>query len=148
MPRGGTMNRSLGVKVCFLLIAVAVLAVLSSAQSKAQIERGKYLVVEVARCGDCHTPINEKGEPLQDRWLKGAVLPFKPTVTMPWAEQSVNIAGLPAGWKSQDAVTFLMTGKYQGQSPLPPMPEYHVTKEDAEAMVAYLRSLASAAPKK
>ena len=92
--------------------------------------------------------MNEKGEPVQNRWLKGAVLPFKPTSPMPWAEQSVSIAGLPSGWKPQDAVTFLMTGKYLGQSPLPPMPEYHLNKADAEAVAACLQSLAPAAPKK
>ena len=142
------MNRSLGVSLCFSLAAVVFCAALSLAQSKAQIERGKYLVVEVARCGDCHTPTNKNGEPIPDRWLKGAMLPFKPTVPMPWAEQSVNIAGLPSGWKQEDAVAFFVTGKHLGSPPVPPMPEYHLTKADAEAMVAYLRSLAPAVSKK
>ena len=134
--------KSLGTAVCLLVIVVMALPVMAQTHSKTQVERGKYLVVEVAHCGDCHTPMNEKGEPVQARWLKGTVLPFKPLSPMPWAEQSVNIAGLP-GWKEADAVTFFMTGKRLGQSPRPPMPEYHLTKSDAEAVVAYLRSLAS-----
>ena len=134
--------------VCLSQVVVVSFAAAAMAQSKAQIERGKYLVVEVARCGDCHTPMDEKGEPIQSRWMKGAVLPFKPTVTMPWAEQSVNIAGLPSGWKQEDAVTFFVTGKHLGSPPVPPMPDYHLTKADAEAVVAYLRSLAPAATKK
>ena len=92
--------------------------------------------------------MDEKGAPIQDRWMKGAVLPFKPTSPMPWADQSINIAGLPSGWKVQDAVEFLMTGKRQGLPPIPPMPEYHLNKADAEAMAAYLRSLAPAVSKK
>jgi len=134
--------------VCLSQVVVVSFVAAAMAQSKAQIERGKYLVVEVARCGDCHTPMDEKGQPIQDRWLKGAVLPFKPTVTMPWAEQSVNIAGLPIGWKQEDAVTFFVTGKHLGSPPVPPMPDYHLTEADAEAVVAYLRSLSPAAPKK
>jgi mono/diheme cytochrome c family protein len=137
------MKQSFQVVVCLLvLVVLAMLPVVSQTRAKTQVERGKYLAIEVAHCGDCHTPMNEKGEPVQAQWLRGAVLSFKPTSPMPWAEQSPNIAGLP-GWKEADAVTFLMTGKYLGQSPRPPMPEYHLTKPDAEAVVVYLRSLAS-----
>jgi fructose 5-dehydrogenase cytochrome subunit len=111
--------------------------------SSAKVHRGKYLVVEAAHCGDCHTPMNDKGEPVTEKWMQGTVLMFKPTVTMPWADTSANIAGLP-GWSTQDAVTFFMTGKYKGQEPKPPMPEYHLTRRDAEAVVAYLQSLTPA----
>jgi mono/diheme cytochrome c family protein len=108
--------------------------------SSAEVRRGKYLVVEVARCGDCHTPMNDKGEPVTEKWLQGTVLMFKPTVAMPWADTSPNIAGLP-GWTTSDAVTFFMTGKYKGQGRRPPMPDYHLTRRDAEAVVTYLKSL-------
>jgi len=138
------MNRFVAIAVfaCLAVVLVLVQAV-SQTQSKALVERGKYLTIEVAHCGDCHTPMNDKGEPIQSRWLKGGVLPFKPVSPMPWAEQSADIAGLP-GWKEADGVRFFMTGKYLGQSPRPPMPEYHLTKSDAEAVVAYLRSLGPA----
>ncbi len=108
--------------------------------SSAKVRRGKYLVVEVARCGDCHTPMNDKGEPVAEKWMQGTALMFKPTVSMPWADTSPNIMGLP-GWSTQDAVSFFMTGKYKGQGPKPPMPDYHLTRSDAEAVVAYLKSL-------
>lgn len=93
-------------------------------------------------CGDCHTPHNEKGEPIREKWLKGSPLPFKPTVPMPvWADKSPNIAGLP-GWEDKDAVKFLMTGiAYNDLPGRPPMPQYRFNKEDATAIVAYLRSL-------
>jgi mono/diheme cytochrome c family protein len=111
--------------------------------SSAKVQRGKYLVVEVARCGDCHTPMNDKGEPITEKWMQGTALMFKPTVTMPWADTSPNIAGLPS-WSTQDAINFFMTGKYKGQEPKPPMPDYHLNRSDAEAVVAYLKSLATA----
>ena len=111
--------------------------------TSSRVQRGKYLVVEVARCGDCHTPMNDKGEPVSEKWLQGTALMFKPIVAMPWADTSTNIAGLP-GWSTQDAVSFFMTGKYEGQEPKPPMPDYHLARRDAEAVVAYLQSLAPA----
>jgi hypothetical protein len=75
--------------------------------------------------------------------MQGTVLVFKPTVTMPWADSSPNIAGL-LGWSTPDAVSFFMTGKYKGQEAKPPMPDYHLNRRDAEAVVAYLESLAAA----
>jgi len=130
-----------------LLAWLSIVWVLPSAAadraSSAEVQRGKYLVVEVARCGDCHTPTNDKGEPDTEQWMQGTALMFKPTASMPWADASATIAGLP-GWSTQDAVNFFMTGKYKGQGPKPPMPDYHLTRRDAEAVVAYLKSLAPA----
>jgi mono/diheme cytochrome c family protein len=115
----------------------------SSGTSSAKIARGKYLVENIGMCGDCHTPHNEKGEPVKEQWLKGTELPFKPSVPMPvWADKSVNIAGLP-GWEHDAAVKFLMTGiAYNGLPARPPMPQYRYSQQDAEAIVAYLKSLA------
>lgn len=132
-----TLSRAASVALLAGLVALSPAA--SRAESK-EIGRGKYLVENVAKCGDCHTPMNAKGEPDQSHWLEGAVLPFKPTVPMPWAGVAVNLAGLP-GWKQEDAVAFLMTGKHLGKAPMPPMPSYHLSKADASAVVAYLRSL-------
>ena len=115
-------------------------SIASGQASSAKVQRGKYLVVEVARCGDCHTPMNDNGEPVTKKWMQGAALMFKPTATMPWADAAPNIVEL-LGWSTQDAINFFMTGKYQGQAPKPPMPDYHLTRRDAEAVVVYLNSL-------
>jgi len=92
---------------------------------------------------DCHTPFSEKGEPIKEQWLQGATLPFKPTVPMPvWADKSSSIAGL-TGWEKDAAIKFLMTGiAFNGLPARPPMPEYRFDQQDAEAIVAYLKSLA------
>lgn len=113
-----------------------------SADKSATVAHGEYLVKNVAGCPDCHTPMNEKGEFIQDKWLQGTKLFFAPTVPMPvWADTSKNIAGLP-GWTHENAVKFLMTGLGpSGQPARPPMPQYHMNKADAEAVVAYLESL-------
>ena len=110
--------------------------------SPATLARGKYLVEDIGLCGDCHTPHNEKGEPIKEKWLQGAPLDFKPTTPMPvWADQAVNIAGLP-GWDKDAAIKFMMTGFAQNGLPArPPMPQYHFNLQDAQAVVAYLKSL-------
>jgi hypothetical protein len=99
----------------------------------------------VGMCGDCHTPRNEKGEPVPGQTLRGAVLPFKPIAPMPvWADKAPNIAGLP-GWRDEQAVKFLMTGIAYNELPgRPPMPQYRFNEQDAEAIVSCLRSLAPA----
>jgi len=114
----------------------------SRATSAAMLARGKYLVEDVGLCGDCHTPHNEKGEPVAGQLFKGATLPFKPIVPMPvWADKASNIAGLP-GWDKDAAIKFLMTGiAYNGLPGRPPMPQYRFNQQDATAIVAYLKSL-------
>jgi hypothetical protein len=58
-----------------------------------------------------------------------------------WADKAPNIAGLP-GWEEKDAIKFLMTGLAYNDLPgRPPMPQFRFNKEDASAVVAYLRSL-------
>lgn len=131
--------------VCLLGIASLSFLGASGSAGPSKVERGKYLVQGVAGCGDCHSPMDEKGVPVPGKEFMGAPLMFKPTVPMPmWADKSPNIAGLP-GWETADAVKFLMTGiAYNGLPARPPMPQYRMNKEDAEAVVAYLRSLAPA----
>jgi hypothetical protein len=111
----------------------------------ALIARGKYLTEGVSMCGDCHTPRNEKGEPIKEQRLKGAVLDFKPTVPIPdWADKSVDIAGLRS-WDRDAAIKFMMTGAVPNSVPArPPMPQYRFNRQDATAIVAYLKSLAAA----
>jgi mono/diheme cytochrome c family protein len=113
--------------------------------SAALVSRGKYLVEDTGKCGDCHTPFSEKGEPIKEQWLQGATLAFKPTVPMPvWADKSPSIAGLP-GWEKDAAIKFMMTGIASNGLPArPPMPQYRFNLQDAEAVVAYLKSLAPA----
>jgi mono/diheme cytochrome c family protein len=115
------------------------------AASPVQIARGKYLVEKAGLCGDCHTPTDEKGEPVKEQWLKGATLGFKPNEPVPgWADKAPNIAGLP-GLEKDAAIKLLMTGIGSNSLPSrPPMPQYRFNMQDAQAIVAYLKSLAPA----
>ena len=107
----------------------------------AQIQRGKYLVENVAMCGDCHTPRDDKGQFDRTQWLQGNVLDFKPDHKMPFAAVAVPIAGLP-GFTDEKAVKFLETGiDLTGKPAMWPMPQFRFNHDDAVAVVAYLRSL-------
>lgn len=110
------------------------------ADGQAQIERGRYLVHRVGMCTDCHSPRNEKGEFIEEKHLTGSLLKFAPIA-------APKIAGLPVGFTPDDTVRFLMTGKRPNgrPDPQPPMPAYRLERADAEAVTAYLQSLAPAA---
>jgi mono/diheme cytochrome c family protein len=145
-----TRRKSWEWTVLFVVVTIFCAAALSSAgpqpQSevdKAQVERGRYLVQQVGICGDCHTPRDEKGQSVEAKTLQGAPIMFKPTVPMPlWREFAPPIAGLP-GFTDAQAIAFLTTGKdAAGNYAAPPMPPYRLNKEDAAAVVAYLRSVA------
>jgi mono/diheme cytochrome c family protein len=141
------MNLGIRFALPALIVTALWLMPRSAAQDPAaNIARGKYLVENVARCGDCHSPKNEKGEPIAGKELRGAPLSFKPIAAVPdWSTQAPNIAGLRA-YETPDAVKFLMTGiAYNDMPPRPPMPQYHMNKEDAEAIVAYLKTLSPVA---
>ena len=103
------------------------------------VARGEYLVKNVAMCGDCHSARDEHGQIIESKWLQGQPLPFKATVPMPWADRSPSIVGLK-GLSDDKAIRLLMGEKVLKLRP--PMPEYALSKEDATAVVAYLRSLA------
>ena len=106
------------------------------------IARGKYIVEGLAACGDCHTPRNRDGDIDRSRWLAGAPVFYEPAQTVPgWAITAPRIAGLPPG-RDVEVITLLTTSVWRnGKTPRPPMPRFHMTREDAEAVVAYLKSL-------
>jgi mono/diheme cytochrome c family protein len=116
--------------------------------SNPAFQRGKYLTTQIGLCQDCHTPRDQKGAYVQEKWLQGAPIMFNPAVEIPWAGTAPPIAGLE-GWSDPQILKFLTTGiDRDGKRARPPMPEYRFSKEDAKAVAAYLRSLnASSADK-
>lgn len=124
----------------FLGVAMPQMA-LATDPGAEQVNRGRYLVEGVGVCADCHTPRNERGEPEPGAHLAGAPIGFRPLHPMPeWAEYAPRIAGLP-GIGTEDAVKLFETGDLNGRRLRPPMPPYRLSREDAAAVVAYLRWL-------
>jgi mono/diheme cytochrome c family protein len=116
------------------------------ALAQTPVERGKYLVEEVAKCQACHTPKTAEGALDKTKWLKGATLDFAPMHEVEgWHKTAPDLTGpsnLFKRWQAQGLVNFLMTTKNpRGNKADPPMPDYHLSKDDAEAIVAYLQSL-------
>lgn len=114
----------------------------NSSTSQGKVARGQYIVNGVAMCGMCHTPRNDAGEIDRGRWLDGAalwLLPAHPDAG--WPLKAPRIAGSPAA-SDEEIVRLLTTGIWKSGTYLrPPMPQFRMSKEDAEAVVAYLRSL-------
>ncbi len=107
----------------------------------AQIQRGKYLVENVAMCATCHTPRTEQGDYDRTQWLQGNLLDFKPDHLMPFAAVAPPIAGMP-GYNDAQALKFLETGiDLTGKPAMYPMPQFRFNHDDALAVLAYLRSL-------
>lgn len=106
------------------------------------VERGRYLVHDVAQCIQCHTPRDAHGNLHADRLLQGAVIPLSsPYDTVPWAFEAPRIAGL-ANYEPEAVVFLLRNGhRANGKRPRRPMPTFRMTEEDARDVVAYLTSL-------
>jgi mono/diheme cytochrome c family protein len=106
------------------------------------IERGKYIVEGVAMCERCHTQRDENGKPDRGRWLHGGPTQTRPTYPSPnWAIVEPRIAGAPPGTDAE-FIMLLTTGiSRTGKPPDPPMPPFRMTRDDAEAVLAYLKSL-------
>jgi mono/diheme cytochrome c family protein len=108
--------------------------------------RGKYLVEEVAKCQDCHTPKMDNGSYIKSQWMKGATISLVPANPIPgWRSAAPDITPNGAIWKrwgDEGMTAFLETGKSpRGGKAAAPMPTYNLKREDAEAVVAFLKTL-------
>jgi mono/diheme cytochrome c family protein len=106
------------------------------------VERGKYLVENVAMCGECHTPRNARGNLKYDAWLQGASTWIRPVAPIqPWADSAPPLAGMPSFTDEQFATILEKGTGPEGEALRPPMHIYHMHHEDAKAIIAYLKSL-------
>jgi mono/diheme cytochrome c family protein len=108
------------------------------------VARGKYLVEGVAMCGQCHTPLDSRGNPDRRHWLQGGPVPFMPSETnADWPVRVPRIGGTPPA-DDADMVKLLTTGIWTTRARLRfPMPQFRMDRNDAEAVVAYLKTLPS-----
>jgi len=127
-----------------LVLCLVALATVSVAGEMDLRERGRYLAHDVAMCVQCHTPRDTTGALIEEEEFMGAPFPIAPPWFMPegaWCLSTPRIAGLP-GFTDAEAIEFFMNGARLGRhQPKWPMPPFHFSREDAAALVAYLRSL-------
>ncbi len=140
-----------GSRVALAVAAVAVVGLTATASSagaadKKAIERGKYLVT-FGGCFDCHTAGYFFGKPDMARYLGGSDVGFE----MPGLGVFVgpNLTPDPetglGKWTEAQIVTALQTGKRPDGRELAPIMPWrsfaNLTKSDAQAIAAYLKSL-------
>jgi len=95
-------------------------------------------------CGQCHTPRDSQGNPDRKHWLQGGPVPFMPAEhDSDWPVRVPRIGGTPPA-DDADMVKLLTTGIWTTGNRLRfPMPQFRMERSDAEAVVAYLKSLPS-----
>jgi len=129
-----------------LTAIVAALPLSAAVAADPAVERGKYLVT-ISGCNDCHTPGYFLGKPDMARFLGGSEVGFEipglgvfhgPNLTPDKA------TGL-GGWTDAQILDALQAGKRPDGRVLAPIMPWHafasLTKQDANAIVAFLRSL-------
>jgi len=110
--------------------------------TKAEVERGRYLVEEVGKCPECHTPRKPDGELDAAAWLRGAPIWIRPVAPIAnWADRAPALAGLPSFTEAQVEKVLEDGAGPNGEALRPPMHIYHMAPTDARAIVAYLKSL-------
>jgi mono/diheme cytochrome c family protein len=153
-------NRRLAFSLTILAAAVACAALFTSrpvstraaqmhmpAQKTAtaaqgDVERGRYIVEDVAMCEECHTPRDANGNLDESRQLQGAQIWIQPVHPMTnWANRAPGIAGFVGFTDAQGEDIFERGIGPNGLPIQPPMHIYHMSQSDALAVIAYLRSL-------
>jgi hypothetical protein len=86
------------------------------------------------------------GQPDSSRFLKGATLGFQPIQPIPkWNTKAPDLTQQGRLWKNwgeTGLLKFLQTGiGPRGHGADPPMPAYKFNAQDAESIVAYLKTL-------
>lgn len=130
--------------------AGALLALLGvsthNAAAETQLERGKYLVT-VMGCTDCHTPGSFLGHPDMTKFLGGSDVGFAIPGMGVFVGRNLTpdkATGL-GNWTTQQIVTAFTTGvRPDGRilAPIMPWEDFaHLTKSDALAIAAFLKSL-------
>ena len=110
--------------------------------TSALVERGRYLVNDVAMCVQCHSPRDESGVLIESKLLTGAPMPLRsPFTGQLWATKAPRLRGLNFLDESE-AINLLCNGiAHRGNPPDPPMPPFRMTQDDARAVYVYLKSL-------
>src|ERR1700693_1567100 len=107
----------------------------SETSKEDEITRGQYLVEQVARCPDCHTPRDSNGDLDRSHWLQGASVWIMPVRSkQAWAAHAPALAGFP--YSDQQGQDILERGIGTNGIPIqPPMHPYNLHHVDAMAII-------------
>jgi mono/diheme cytochrome c family protein len=137
---------ALGAAALGFLLATSVSTVSTmpaAPRQQSDVQRGEYLVHQVAMCVQCHSPRDASGQLIPSELLQGASMPATaPSLPLAWGFSTPKLAGLPSGFTEESFVRFLQTGeRTNGHTPKAPMPPFRMTEQDAQAIAAYLKTL-------
>jgi mono/diheme cytochrome c family protein len=130
-----------------------VTALCAGLSGEDQVDCGEYIVNHVVPCGDCHTPTDETGAPLEGMFLAGnAMAPFLDTAPDDDEAGAVWVRNLTpdvetglGAWTAEEIKTAISTGvRMNGDVLFPAMPyqEFaNMEEDDLDAIVAYLMQL-------
>jgi mono/diheme cytochrome c family protein len=134
------------VAALFLAVAVSLSPMPQAKADEAQVARGKYLVT-LGGCSDCHTPGTFLGKPDRDRYLGGSDVGFAiPGLgVFPGRNLTPDKQTGLGNWTDEQIIKAFTTGVRPDGRMLAPIMPYmalsQLTPADAQAIVAYLRSL-------
>lgn len=105
------------------------------------VDHGRYIVHDIAMCFECHSPRDAEGNIIESQEFDGGPIPVRP----PWGDWALvapRNKGLP-GYDDAQAMRLLTEGAIgrDGKQLRPPMPRFHMNRQDAADVIAYMRSL-------
>jgi mono/diheme cytochrome c family protein len=137
---------------CGALAALGLWSHVAMAEDSARIQRGKYLVT-FGGCSDCHTPGHFLGKPDTSRFLGGSDVGFAIPGLGVFPGRNLTPdkeTGLGA-WSVEQIATAIQTGvRPDGRvlAPIMPWRDFaNLTKDDALAIAAYLKTIPPVANK-
>jgi mono/diheme cytochrome c family protein len=129
--------------VTVLSVGISVAAA-STAAAETPLERGAYLMRSIVACGNCHTPKGPEGD-IQSMELAGGFVIEEPPFTAVTPNITPDEETGIGSWTDEQIITAIREGKRTDGSIIgPPMPigfYRNMSDADAEAIVAYLRSV-------
>ncbi len=141
------MRSQVATTLCAIVaITLGGFALSPARADQAQIDRGKYLVT-ISGCSDCHTPGTFLGNPDMKRYLGGSDVGFAIPGLGIFPGRNLtpdNETGL-GKWSAADIIKAITTGGRPDGRQLAPIMPYEafskLTKSDAEAIAAFLKSI-------
>jgi hypothetical protein len=106
------------------------------------VEHGQYIVENIAMCVECHSDRDAAGNIIESTRFHGGPVTVRPPWPNDWAIRAPRNAGLP-GYDDDQAMRLLTEGAIgrDGRQLRPPMPRFHMSKQDAANVIAFMRSL-------
>jgi len=138
-------------RAAFAAAALLTTFLTAARAEETPLERGRYLMHGVVACGNCHTPRDADGNPIDGMELAGGVVFNAPVFRAISANITPDKETGIGKWSDEQIIESIRNGKRPDGTIIgPPMPiEFYrnMSDSDVRAIVAYLRSIKPVARK-